>query len=64
MEYTAEVSDSLLNIWYALYHLEEIFEDIHTLADFHAGEIQLESLKLLPGTDMRRRAEEPNFGKL
>ena len=41
-----------------LYHLEEIFEDIRTLADFHAGEIQLESLKLLPGTDMRRRAEE------
>ena len=41
-----------------LYHLEEIFEDIRTLAEFHAGEIQLESLKLLPGTDMRRRAEE------
>jgi radical SAM superfamily enzyme YgiQ (UPF0313 family) len=41
-----------------LYHLEEIFEDIRTLADFHAGEIQLESLKLLPGTDMRRRSEE------
>ena len=41
-----------------LYRLEEIFEDIRTLAEYHAGEIQLESLKLLPGTDMRRRAEE------
>ena len=41
-----------------LYHLEEIFEDIHTLAEYHAGEIQLESLKLLPGTEMRRRSEE------
>lgn len=40
------------------YHLEEIFEDIRTLAGFKAGEIQLESLKLLPGTEMRRRAEE------
>ena len=41
-----------------LYRLEEIFEDIHTLAGYRAGEIQLESLKLLPGTEMRRRAEE------
>ncbi|MBQ8442255.1 MAG: DUF4080 domain-containing protein [Bacteroides sp.] len=41
-----------------LYRLNEIFEDILTLADFQAGEIQLESLKLLPGTEMRRRAEE------
>ena len=41
-----------------LYCLEEIFEDIHTLAEYRAGEIQLESLKLLPGTEMRRRAEE------
>ena len=41
-----------------LYHLSEIFEDIHTLAEYGAGEIQLESLKLLPGTEMRRRAEE------
>ena len=40
------------------YHLKEIFEDIRTLAGFNAGEIQLESLKLLPGTEMRRRAEE------
>lgn len=41
-----------------LYHLSEIFEDIHTLAGYNAGEIQLESLKLLPGTEMRRRAKE------
>lgn len=41
-----------------LYRLEEIFEDIRTLTEYHAGEIQLESLKLLPGTEMRRRAEE------
>ena len=41
-----------------LYRLNEIFEDIHTLAEYQAGEIQLESLKLLPGTEMRRRAEE------
>ena len=41
-----------------LYRLEEIFEDIHTLAEYRAGEIQLESLKLLPGTEMRRKAEE------
>lgn len=41
-----------------LYHLFEIFEDVRTLAEYGAGEIQLESLKLLPGTEMRRRAEE------
>lgn len=41
-----------------LYRLDEIFEDVRTLAEYHAGEIQLESLKLLPGTEMRRRAEE------
>lgn len=41
-----------------LYHLHEIFEDVYTLAEYNAGEIQLESLKLLPGTEMRRRAEE------
>ena len=41
-----------------LYRLNEIFEDIQTLAEFQAGEIQLESLKLLPGTDMRHRANE------
>ena len=41
-----------------LYKLDEIFEDIRTLAEYRAGEIQLESLKLLPGTEMRRNAEE------
>lgn len=41
-----------------LYHLHEILEDVRTLAGYAAGEIQLESLKLLPGTEMRRRAEE------
>ncbi len=41
-----------------LYYLHEIFEDVRTLAGYAAGEIQLESLKLLPGTEMRRRAEE------
>ena len=41
-----------------LYKLDEIFEDIRTLAEYHAGEIQLESLKLLPGTEMRRKAED------
>lgn len=41
-----------------LYRLNEIFEDILTLAGYQAGEIQLESLKLLPGTEMRRRAGE------
>ena len=41
-----------------LYRLNEIFEDIVTLANYQAGEIQLESLKLLSGTEMRRRAEE------
>lgn len=41
-----------------LYRLEQIFEDIRTLAEYNAGEIQLESLKLLPGTEMRRRADE------
>ena len=41
-----------------LFQLSEIFEDVRTLAEYGAGEIQLESLKLLPGTEMRRRAEE------
>ena len=41
-----------------LYHLKQIFDDIRTLADYRAGEIQLESLKVLPGTEMRRRASE------
>ena len=38
------------------YTLAQIYEDIHTLASYQAGEIQLESLKLLPGTLMRREA--------
>lgn len=41
-----------------LYQLHEIFEDVRTLAEYNAGEIQLESLKLLPGTEMRRLAKE------
>lgn len=41
-----------------LYRLEDIFSDVVTLASYSAGEIQLESLKVLPGTDMRRRASE------
>ena len=40
-----------------LYTLAQIYEDIRTLAEYRAGEIQLESLKLLPGTVMRRDAE-------
>ena len=40
-----------------LYTLAQIFEDIRTLASFGAGEIQLELLKVLPGTGMRRDAE-------
>lgn len=41
-----------------LYTLPQIYEDIRTLATYNAGEIQLESLKLLPGTTMRLKAEE------
>lgn len=41
-----------------LYTLAQIYEDIHTLAEYNSGEIQLESLKLLPGTIMRRDAEK------
>ena len=41
-----------------LYSLAQILEDVFTLASIRADEIQLESLKLLPGTEMRRRAEE------
>lgn len=40
-----------------LYTLTQIYEDVRTLATYRAGEIQLESLKLLPGTLMRRDAE-------
>lgn len=41
-----------------LYTLADMIEDVHTLASYGADEIQLESLKLLPGTEMRRRAAE------
>ena len=41
-----------------LYHLHDIFDDIRTLASYRTGEIQLELLKLLPGTEMRRKAKE------
>jgi hypothetical protein len=40
------------------YTLSQIYEDIHTLAAYQAGEIQLESLKLLPGTEMRNKAQQ------
>ena len=40
-----------------LYALGQIFEDIRTLASFGAGEIQLELLKVLPGTAMHRNAQ-------
>ncbi|WP_059025668.1 B12-binding domain-containing radical SAM protein [Gabonibacter massiliensis] len=41
-----------------LYSLREIVEDVRTLVSFGTSEIQLELLKLLPGTVMRERAEE------
>ena len=41
-----------------LYTLKEIVEDVRTLVSFGTGEIQLELLKLLPGTVMREQAEE------
>lgn len=41
-----------------LYRLPQIFDDIRTLAAYRAGEIQLESLKVLPGTEMRQKAAE------
>lgn len=41
-----------------LYRYPEIIEDVRTLAAYGAGEIQLESLKVLPGTEMQRRADE------
>ncbi len=40
------------------YTLAQLVEDVHTLVEIRADEIQLESLKLLPGTRMRRDAEE------
>ena len=41
-----------------LYRLQDIFDDVRTLASYQTGEIQLESLKLLPGTEMRNKAKE------
>lgn len=38
------------------YSLPQIFADVRALASYRAGEIQLESLKVLPGTEMKRRA--------
>ena len=40
------------------YGWEALREDVLELARYKAGEIQLESLKVLPGTEMRRRAAE------
>lgn len=41
-----------------LYSLAQLFDDVRRLASYRAAEIQLESLKLLPGTEMRRKAAE------
>lgn len=41
-----------------LYTLDELVEDIHTLVSFGAEEIQVELLKVLPGTEMRRNAAQ------
>lgn len=41
-----------------LYTLGELKEDVQTLASLKAGEIQLELLKILPGTEMHQRASE------
>ncbi len=38
------------------YTLQQIFDDVRRLSELGAGEIQLELLKLLPGTKMRREA--------
>ncbi|MFR9602793.1 MAG: DUF4080 domain-containing protein [Rikenellaceae bacterium] len=40
------------------YTLQQIFSDIRVLANLRAAEIQLELLKLLPGTKMRLNAHE------
>ena len=40
------------------YSLTQIYSDVNTLANINAGEIQLESLKLLPGTEMRLKSAE------
>lgn len=41
-----------------LYSLPQMLEDIRTLVAMNVDELQLESLKVLPGTAMRRRAAE------
>lgn len=41
-----------------LYTLKQVYKDVRTLSGIDAGEIQLESLKLLPGTVMREKAKE------
>ncbi len=40
------------------YTLEQVFSDVRTLIQIGVGELQLELLKLLPGTSMRLRADE------
>ncbi|MBE6291928.1 MAG: DUF4080 domain-containing protein [Bacteroidales bacterium] len=40
------------------YTLKQLYEDICTLVGYSVDELQIESLKLLPGTVMRHRAEE------
>lgn len=54
LENTATHADLIVGL--PLYTLEQIYKDIHTLASYGAGEIQLELLKVLPGTAMRRDA--------
>ena len=41
-----------------LYHYRQLLKDLKVLIQSGADEIQLELLKLLPGTEMRRRADE------
>lgn len=41
-----------------LYCYRDIVEDARVLVTMNAGEVQLETLKVLPGTRMRERAEE------
>lgn len=53
METHADLIAGLPHYTYAM-----MVEDIHMLASFDAGEIQMELLKVLPGTRMRREAAE------
>ncbi len=41
-----------------LYRYNELVEDARLLVTMNAGEVQLETLKVLPGTKMRERAQE------